>query len=214
MTEQRKWQALVALGVAWVALITMRWMTAEDPQQVPLRFTSGQPVAPTRSAANGQVIVKPIRTKAHQAPIVPKRNIFAPYEPPAAPISRSAVARATLSTPPAAAVSQPTPKPVTPPPPSPEELAAQQAREREEQKRKHLRERLAQYRYFGYLTRDGERRAFIGKDREIYIIRLGDTLDGAFLVASIDGMSVRLKDPPTGLEVTIQLAKEGSGGPS
>ncbi|MGH7255607.1 MAG: hypothetical protein ACREI3_07495, partial [Nitrospirales bacterium] len=91
---------------------------------------------------------------------------------------------------------------VAPPPPSPEEIARQQARQQ-----------LSQYRYVGYLIQAGESKAFLGKGREIYIVRTGDTVEGRVQVAAIEPTTVKLRDTPTNLETTIPLTKNG-GGPS
>ncbi|MGH7206079.1 MAG: hypothetical protein ACREI2_07715 [Nitrospiraceae bacterium] len=209
MREQRKWQAVLGLGLVWVALIVMRVTTEEEPKQVPLKFQSGLAVAKSIEAEseNGQIVVKPIRTKAHQSPVMPKKNIFAPFEPPRLPTT---VAKSKTLKQANAPDPQPAATPVAPSPPSPEELAAQQARRQQEV----LRQQMAQYRYLGYLSQGGEERAFLGKGREIYIIRMGDTLEGRFQVASIDAKAVKLRETRTNLETLIQLTKEGSGGSS
>ncbi|HMZ56979.1 MAG TPA: hypothetical protein PKI24_21840, partial [Nitrospira sp.] len=93
----------------------------------------------------------------------------------------------------------------------PEEVAEQAARLARERARQQLREVMAQYRYLGYLTRRGEQQAFLGKGQEIYIIHLGDTLDGQFQVASITPTTVKILAAHADVETTIQLNTESSG---
>ena len=79
-----------------------------------------------------------------------------------------------------------------PPPPSLEELAQQQealaalaAQQQEQLRRRQLLEQMGQYRYLGYVNQNGVQKAFLGKGREIYILREGETLEGKFQVALI-----------------------------
>jgi hypothetical protein len=51
--------------------------------------------------------------------------------------------------------------------------------------RKQVREQMGQYRYLGYVNQQGVQKAFVGKGKEIYIIRKGDTLDGKFSLVSL-----------------------------
>jgi hypothetical protein len=117
-------------------------------------------------------------------------------------------------------ISAPTPSevvpvvPAAPPGPTPEELAEQAARQQEELNLRQLREQMGQYRYLGYLSQQGVEKAFVGKGKDISIIRKGDKLDGKFLVASIDPTSVKLKEPITSLETSLALTKAGGSGPS
>ncbi len=104
--------------------------------------------------------------------------------------------------------------PPAPPMPSPEEVAEQAARLARERARQQLREVMAQYRYLGYLTGQGEQQAFLGKGQEIYIIHLGDTLDGQFQVASITPTTVKILAAQADVETTIQLKTESSIEPS
>ena len=77
-----------------------------------------------------------------------------------------------------------------------------------------VREQMGQYRYLGYLNQQGVHKAFVGKGTDIYIIRKGDTLDGKFLVSAIDPTSVKLKEPITSLETSLDLTNEGAPGAS
>jgi hypothetical protein len=49
---------------------------------------------------------------------------------------------------------------------------------------------MGQYRYLGYLNQQGVEKTFVGKGKDIYILRKGDKLDGKFFVASIGPMTV------------------------
>jgi hypothetical protein len=103
--------------------------------------------------------------------------------------------------------------PPAPPGPTPEELAEQATRQQAELNLKQVREQMGQYRYLGYLSQQGVQKAFVGKGKDIYIIRKGDTLDGKFLVASIDPTTVKLREPSTSLETSLDLKKDSALGP-
>lgn len=208
---------LLGLGGVWCVLILTRFLTAEPPQEVPLQFVSGRPATKILVAAgvSDPWQVKHVTMQAREMPEVPKKNIFAPLgESTAVGATTVMAARAKRVTP------APPPPPVVvevpppPPGPTPQELAEQAARQQEELKLKQLREQMGQYRYLGYLSQQGVQKAFVGKGKDIYIIRKGDKLDGKFLVASIDPATVKLKEPTTSLETSIELTKEGDRGPS
>ncbi|OLB02307.1 MAG: hypothetical protein AUH21_05910 [Nitrospirae bacterium 13_2_20CM_62_7] len=76
-------------------------------------------------------------------------------------------------------------------------LAAQQARQW-----------LGQYRFFGYLGQGGDQRAFLSKGNDIFIVRVGDSIEGRITVAAIDASSVRLRETSTSLETTLSLTKD------
>jgi hypothetical protein len=192
---------------------------AEAPQEVPLAFVSGKPAAKTRAITGtpDPWQVKHVTRQAREMQEGPKKNIFAPLGESTAAGATTVVAtrakRATPAAPPPPPVVADVPPPA-PPGPTPEELAEQAARQQEELKLKQVREQMGQYRYLGYLSQQGVQKAFVGKGKDIYIIRKGDTLDGKFLVASIDPVTVKLREPTTSLETSLDLTKEGDPGPS
>jgi hypothetical protein len=152
--------------------------------------------------------VKSLHSSVGERRLTPTRNIFAVgASPTTSEMSRSTVRRKKESQPIEAAMVPPPP----PPGPSPEEVAEEQARQQRELKLKQLKEQMGQYRYLGYLAQDGDRKAFLGKGHEIYIIRQGDKLDGKFQVAVVEPSIVKIRDTDSSLETTIQLKKEGSG---
>lgn len=210
---------LMGLGGVCCVLILMRVLTAEAPEEVPLTFVSGKPATKTRAFTGtpDPWQVKHVTMQAREMPEGPKKNIFAPLgESTAVGATTVMATRAKRATP---ATLPPPPvvadvSPPVPPGPTPEELAEQAARQQEELKLKQLREQMGQYRYLGYLSQQGVQKAFVGKGTDIYIIRTGDTLDGKFLVASIDPTTVKLKEPTTSLETSLDLRKEGDPGPS
>lgn len=208
---------LLGLGGAWCILILMRFLTAEPPQEMPLQFVSGRLAAKTHLAAGvpDPWQVKHVTMQAREMPEQPKKNIFAPLGESTEVRVRSAMAtraKRVTPAPPLPPVVAEVPPP--PPGPTPEELAEQAARQQKELRLKQLREQMGQYRYLGYLSQQGMHKAFVGKGKDLYIIRKGDTLDGKFLVASIDPATVKLREPTTNLETSIELTKEGDHGPS
>jgi hypothetical protein len=213
MSAPRQRYLLLGLGGVWCVIILMRIFTAQAPQEVPLTFVSGKPAATTRAAvgAPDPWQVTRVSLQAQEIPDAPKKNIFAPLGESTAVGAATVVIKRVKRTPtPVVAVVAP----VAPAGPTPEELAEQAARQQEELKLKQVREQMSQYRYLGYLNQQGVHKAFVGKGTDIYIIRKGDTLDGKFLVASIDPTSVTLKEPITNLESSLDLTKEGAPGAS
>ena len=227
MNAPRQRYLMLGLGGVWCVVILMRIFTAEAPQEVPLTFVSGKPAATTRAAvgAADPWQVTRVSLHGHEISYGPKKNIFAPLGESTAVGATAGVAkRAKRTPPPVVAVVAP----VVPPGPTPEELAAQAAqaarqqeelaaqvvRQQEELMLQQVREQMGQYRYLGYLNQQGVHKAFVGKGKDIYIIRTGDKLDGKFLVASINPTSVKLKEPITSLETLLNLTKEGNPGPS
>ena len=207
---------LLGLGGAWCVLILMRILTAEAPQEVPLTFVSGKSAAKTRAITGmpDPWQVKRVSTQAREMSEGPKKNIFAPLGEStivgATTIVAKRAKRATQAPPPPVVITMPP----APPGPTSEELAEQAARQQKELTLAQVREQMGQYRYLGYLSQQGVQKAFVGKGKAIYIIREGDKLDGKFLVASIDSTTVKLKEPTTSLETSIELKKEGDLGPS
>jgi hypothetical protein len=209
---------LLGLGGMWCVLILIRVLASGDRQEVPLQFVSGRPAGKARviTGTPDPWQVKRVTIQAREMPEGPKKNIFAPLGESTAVGATIVVAKrakqatpAPLPPPPVVAV----PPPV-PPEPTPEELAARAARQQEELRLKQVREQMGQYRYLGYLSQQGVQKAFVGKGKDIYIIRKGDKLEGKFLVASIDPATVKLREPTTSLETSIELKKDGDHGPS
>lgn len=210
---------LIVLGGVWVLLVAWRFMPKDPPLEVPLAFVSGRSSAKKASGVPDPWQVKPMAMQAKDMPETPKKNIFAPLGESTAVGDGEVGASAALAK---RSKHIPTPPPVVvvaeaPPAPSgptPEELAELAAKQQEELRRKQVQEQMGQYRYLGYLTQQGVQKAFVGKGKDIYIIRQGDKLDGKFLVASINATTVKLKEPITSLETSLDLKKETEQGPS
>jgi hypothetical protein len=129
------------------------------------------------------------RRRTEEAFVAPK-NIFAPL-----PTEKVALAHAKRRTP------VPTTAPAVtaaavPPPPSPEELAAQAARQE-----------LAQFRYLGYLSRDGRHQAFLSKGKDLYIVRSDETIEQRVLVKTVTPTGVTLQEPRSQVERTVPLVE-------
>lgn len=209
MTDCAKGWLLAGLALIWGTLLTLRVLTAEDPPQAPLTFTSGATGSAARketAAADLPAVVRPVLSSGEQVGLPTPKNIFAPLD--AGPVSVKLAAPA-----PAKPAVPPMPVPVTPsppPPPSPEEIAAQQERQQREAVLQQARQRMAQYRFLGYLTEAGAHRAFLAKGSDLYIVTLGETVEGQIQVAAIDQAAVTLVDLPTRLETSLPLVKEGA----
>lgn len=211
---------LIVLGGVWVLLLAWRFMPGDPPQEVPLTFVSGQSTAKKTSGAPDPWLVKPAAMQAKAMSETPQKNIFAPLgestvvgdgEVGVSTVVAKRSKRMSPAPPPPVVVAE---IPPAPPGPTPEELAEQAAKQQEELRRKQVQEQMGQYRYLGYLTQQGVQKAFVGKGKDLYIIRQGDKLDGKFLVASINATTVKLKEPVTSLEASLDLKKETEQGPS
>ena len=223
MTQRAKYLLFGGCAALWDLLLVMRWMTGEPPQEVPLRFQSGQ--SPAEVSAGGKsedgLMLKPFKAQGQATPAGPQKNIFAMGLAAVSDSSKKlhVVKRSMPPVPASAPVIVVPPPPVAPPPPipagpTPEELAAIAARQQHELLSRQAREQMAQYRYLGYADRDGRQQAFLGKGTEVYILQEGDQIDGKFLVAAIDPTVVVLRESVTNLEARIELKKTSSINPS
>jgi hypothetical protein len=177
MNDRSKWAVVGALFCIWIGLLAVRLLTEPEPQRAPLKFKSGPRVtrATTMDTTGIPKIVRPHQTKPLEPPLLHHTNIFSPLEMQLdALMAQPRVAKAVKGPwhpkavvtkelfgperPPVVTVAPPAPAG-----PSPEELALQQARQQLEQAAAQARQRLAQYRFLGYLTEGGEHRAFLGK---------------------------------------------------
>lgn len=225
---------LVGLLVGWGLLLGMRLLTAPDPQHRSLTYVSGQRVS--AAAAQGTAGIPAVRHPSRRAPLSFRepKNIFAistvPREPskqslsqpsmkpaislaqPAKPAPLPEPARPMVPVP-----SLPPPPPVTarpvllPPPTPPPAIpptkpAGQEARLWEEAAL--ARQHMGDYRFLGYVTQGGQRRAFVGKGSEIYITGVGEMVEGTIVVKLMDATSVTLLDQTTHAEHTLHLVKE------
>jgi hypothetical protein len=221
MTDRTKWGLLAILVTVWVGLLVMRVFTQEEPQRVPLKYKSGQVLskAAAKPAAGVPTVAKLSKPRDEEDTFRTPKNIFAPLEhqrQEASAAAQQAKARTRAAKAPGAgdlsgqagphamAVSVPV-RPL-----SPEEIAAQQARQQREMAAQQARQAMAQYRFIGYLTQNGEPRGFLGKGREIYIVRAGDAVEAQIQVAAIDSAALRLRDLASNVESSLPLSREGA----
>lgn len=215
MTRPKNTLMLGGLIGIWATVAAVQISNLPELREVPLTYTSGQRAMKTAhpNGTEQEPALRPMRIAAMQLPSSPTRNIFDSAAAITAEKRAAKVALRKKEVPPpipAVVVAMPVAPPV-PPMPSPEELAERAARLEEERQRQHLREIMAQYRYLGYLTGQGEQTAFLSKGQDIYIIHLGETLDGQFQVASITPTTVKILAAQTNVETTIVLKAESSG---
>lgn len=196
MTRRSQWLTLFLLLGIWAGVAFWIIAAAPEPQRVPLAYVTGKADRAKASRPQAGVGLKvnldllaAARRLAKEAFVAPK-NIFAPL-----PTEKTALTHAKRRTPvppPAPAVATP----AVPPPPSPEELAAQAARQE-----------LAQFRYLGYLSRDGREEAFLSKGKELYIVRSNETIEQRVLVKTVTPTGVTLQEPRSQVERTVPLVE-------
>jgi hypothetical protein len=202
MSPRTQWAALILLGGIWAGAVFWALVPGPEQKAVPLKFVTGQTAS--REQGRGQTqaglkirvdLLEAGRKQADRAFVAPK-NIFAPLRVPEPPRSAPVQAfklppvplRETLARPPA---------PVAPsaPGPTPEELAAQAAQQE-----------MAQFRYLGYLNRDGRSEAFLSNGKELHIVQAGEIMAQRILVKAITPTNVVLQEPRSHAEKTILLA--------
>jgi hypothetical protein len=220
MTKRTQILLFGALLLLWVGIIAVRVLTEPEPQRVPLKFVSGQTVAreTVRKDSNVPAVVEPKQVITAQVVFKSPKNIFAPLDA-RTDEAKEAEARARLlaARKKTEQVVAAAPQPPPPAQPTPEELAAREAqrqaelaRQQKEQAIQQARQAMGQYRFIGFLTQAGENRAFLGKGKEIYIVRTGETIEGRIQVKSIDAAAVKLLEQNTSTETSLPLTKEGS----
>jgi hypothetical protein len=206
MTSGIKIGLLVALLLVWGGLLAMRLGFQEEQARVPLKFTSGTSTIQHSGPLPGVTPVAKLATLREAETVfrTPK-NIFGPLGHPQerhddpGPQQRGGHAKARAAS---AVIASP-----PPPPPSQEELAAQRAHLQREQAMQLARQLMGQYRFIGFLMQNGEPRAFLGKGRELYIVRAGEVLEGQIQVATIESSSLKLRDVASDLESALPLTR-------
>ena len=72
---------------------------------------------------------------------------------------------------------------------------------------------MQQYKFLGYLTKEGVQQGFLSKGQEIYIVKQGETFKDDLNIKSIGPMAVvlskRVKQAGTTVETTLPLTKDG-----
>ena len=200
MTRRSHWLTLCILLGIWAGVAIWVVADAPEPQRVPLKYVTGRASRTEAVRSQGGAGLKvnrdqlaAARRRADKAFVAPK-NIFAPLL--TEKTERMAPTRAKPPVPSPAPVAAALAVPPPPPPPSPEELAAQAARQE-----------LAQFRYLGYLSRDGRVQAFLSKGKELYIVRSDEMIEQRVLVKTVTPTGVTLQDPRSRVERTILLVE-------
>ena len=128
------------------------------------------------------------------------RNIFAPLKNPHVP--------KTVKAPPPQHVPPPSLQPSRPLPstqpvgPFSAELAVRQAEQE-----------MQQYKFLGYLTKEGVQQGFLSKGQEIYIVKQGEVFENDLEIKSIGSteivLSKHVKQAGAIVETTLPLTKDG-----
>ncbi|HZC67004.1 MAG TPA: hypothetical protein VE201_00140 [Nitrospirales bacterium] len=196
MMRRSQWLALCLLLGIWAGVAI--WVVADtpEPQRVPLTYVTGRAsrTEASRSQAGAGLkvnldLLAATRRRAKEAFVAPK-NIFAPL-----PTEKMAPTHAKRQAP----ASSPAPTataPAAPPPPSPEQLAAEAARQE-----------LAQFRYLGYLSRNGREEAFLSKGKELYIVKSDETIEQRVRVKTVTPTDVTLQETRSQVERTVPLVE-------
>ena len=196
LTPRIKWGLLGGLLLVWVAVAWFQIMNQPEPQRVPLTYKSGVAKATTETAPT--VMSRTRSADPNQTGFKTPKNIFAPLtvqseivasNPSGLRKPRGRKGGGPLSAPEQAeapVVRQPTP----------EERAIMEARRQ-----------LSEFRFLGYLTQHGSRRAFLARGPETYILKIGEVVDGRILLTSMDATSITLVETSTNQKASIPLAQ-------
>ncbi len=183
----RQKQLLAALLALFLLSLTYAWFRTPR-QQVAAPRPAGSNLPARRPVPGPTQTVAPVQTSsaaavpavtAYQPLALPepeqtevriKRDLFIPLQ----------VIEAKIAAKKAAAV-KPPPPPPPPPPPTPQELA---------------RKELAQYKSLGLLKKQGKQVAFLSREGQIKLIRVGDSLISGYKVTTItdDRLVLRADD--------------------
>ena len=198
MSRRLQWGLLLLMGTLWGGTFLWGLLAGPEPQTAPLKYVTG--LTASREQGRGQpeaglkihLDLLEAGRKQEGAFVTPK-NIFAPLH----------VAEPVLAAPARSFKLPPVPLretlakalPPVAPPPTAEELAFQAAQQE-----------LAQFRYLGYLSRDGGNEAFLSKGKELHIVKAGETVAQRILVKAITPTNVVLQEPHSMAEKTVSLA--------
>lgn len=207
MTQRVKILLLVGLLLIGGTQVYFSGLEPDDSNIVAVHQTPGQ-TAPLRSTPNPQTsIAFSLPSSKELVKLATPRNIFAPLKAPLPPKKNKPVSRRPPApkkpNPPVAEKPIP-PKPVQPTGPTPEQLARRQAEQE-----------MNQYRFLGYLERGGIQHVFLSNGQALYIVKQGETVEGAIKLKTIMDTSVVLSKALTGtgttVEATLPLTKDGKG---
>ena len=70
---------------------------------------------------------------------------------------------------------------------------------------------LAQFRYLGYLNRQGREEAFLSRDRELLIVRVGELIGPQVRIKAVTPTGVTLEETNAHIEKTVFLVEPGTG---
>jgi len=96
-------------------------------------------------------------------------------------------------------------KPVALPPPPPVTIVPLQPAVVEAPKRE-----LVKFTFLGFLKKDNRTTIFLSRDKDIFLVRKGDTFGGRFMATAITDQALTIKVNDSGEEIVIPLIEYGS----
>lgn len=182
MSRLRPKTLLIGLLIVWGALIVHLLVNREPTRRAPKVYVSGKPAPRTVGRTVEGENDLSVHLNRLSAPPAgsreAKKNIFSPIQ---------------VFVPKA-----PTPKPTITPMPTatPTDLERAQAVSRAE---------MANYKYVGYLDRQGRATAVIARGEELFTVRKGKTIFGSIRLKEVQPDSVVILDANTQMESTLPL---------
>ena len=196
MSQREK--TLLLLGVILIicSLVISEWLNPPQPTSPSLHAGQSRNKPPFSQSGLTLNIPESKRTVTLKNP----RNIFAPLKNPHMP--------KTVKAPPPQHVHPPSLQPSRPLPstqplgPSSAELAVRQAEQE-----------MQQYKFLGYLTKEGVQQGFLSKGQEIYIVKQGEVFENDLEIKSIGSteivLSKHVKQAGSTVEITLPLTEDG-----
>lgn len=197
-------QKMLLAGLAGLFVLALVWSYATMPRPKSVSTLKYPPGGRAAPPAKGTA---PSRPQVDHAPNVLRldlldrmggefsgyrRNIFKPIF-----VDEAKLAEKKL-----AAVKR---RPVAPPPPPPPAAPAQPPPVAESP-----RAELPKFTFLGFLQKDNRRIVFLSRDKQIILVKKGDTFGGRFEAASITDQSLVIKVTDTGEEIVIPLVEHAS----
>lgn len=197
-------QKLILFVLLIVLVLTVIWSYLRMPRQATvsvLKNSAGQraatprPTSPAASAAfsnqsGGRVLRLDLLDQEHPGFKGYRRNIFKP-------VFVDEIKQLKLKS---AAI-----KPVAPPPVQPPKVAPVPAAVVEAPKRE-----LVRFTFLGFLRKDKRLTIFLSRDKDIFLVKKGDTFGGRFMATAITDQALTIKVNDTGEEIVIPLIEYGS----
>jgi hypothetical protein len=200
---------VLALAIVWSFISFPREKTVASSKRTPVK---AQAVVKAPAASVDKISAPPAKADARPA-LTPedrtlrldllereqtgfkgyKRNIFKPvFTDEMKLMKQKAAAVKPIPVQPVPVVPRPLPVQPTPPPPPPEDT---------------VKSSLARFTFLGFLKKDNKRTIFLSKDKEIILVRKGETFAKRYEATAITDQALTIRVTDSGEEIVIPLTE-------